>query len=686
MTSPLVAFDGAVQGAVLSYNVPEPIAYNGQMVFKLYERRTPAPDVADADRAVTSWLVPPSSGTAVPIDALTLDGITRAMRDGFTDSTLFPYLGVLPGTIRYVDPSADPLYYKIVSPYTGSAYGLVAPYTGIVAPAIHNQPFAYHVYDEFPRYILQTAPGMDTHFEGFLAPDPSDTTFSERLRALSPAEVLGALQSGAQLRIFVNGANRYDYTWVQPDDRVQIALIEQYRLSSYLGNYGAGRTIQTFSLLPGEKTRLTFKTYKKTVTDAKAASSILDSFTEESANELEDTVADETANKSDTKDSKEWHVEAELSVNYGFVNADAKAGYSGGTTAAREQQARNVVNATRKHAVKASSQRDINITQTTDDKTDTGEESSVSRDIQNINVGATLNFVFRQLNQEYYSILHLVDVQLGYFDSAVGVSRFTVAELEQLLDRAFGNAPPPPAPAPTSPTEWNDTWHGYFGADSTPPTYGDTGVAAVEWDAAWTTLAPTHWAIARVTLRQRILAELLSIVDHEDATHPFIVQRTFSGTDFEGVPFTSSYWRTRSDMTSTYTNRGSGFAVAVPGIILATTTNVMRTDGIIVDALLGRSPGLDTYSAGLQTQAVALQAAQNDLLHAQNRRLALARAVLDGKDAAQAEIFGTLFAPPPLATLLTSTISTSPMPGGASPNAPNGPVAPPAAVGAADGH
>lgn len=44
------------------------------------------------------------------------------------------------------------------------------------------------------------------------------------------------------------------------------AIVEEYTTCSYLGDYGAGRTIKTFSLLPGEKTTITVRTYKEKTT------------------------------------------------------------------------------------------------------------------------------------------------------------------------------------------------------------------------------------------------------------------------------------------------------------------------------------------------------------------------------------------------------------------------------------
>lgn len=75
-------------------------------------------------------------------------------------------------------------------------------------------------------------------------------------------------------------SGEYRYRFVQkrahPQPRPRLLLIEQYRLSSFLGQYGAGRTIKTFSLLPGEETKIFIRSYKATKDTALRATSILD--------------------------------------------------------------------------------------------------------------------------------------------------------------------------------------------------------------------------------------------------------------------------------------------------------------------------------------------------------------------------------------------------------------------------
>jgi hypothetical protein len=616
MANALTKFADNGTASVISYNVPEPTIYNGRTVSKLYSRGagvpgSPAPQESDPDYPVTSMMLPPAA--AAPIVAeLTLDMVTRAMMEGFGDRTLFPNLGVPPGRIRYVvyDATKPNQYYQRYYPAV-IYYGMTPPryyvgYTGMVTEYDTTPVFS----GESGLHVLYFDQGAS--FYGFLAPaDWANQWLSDPLRTLTPATVLANLRAGLQLRIFVDATNRYDYRFEAPKRSATVAIIEKYRLSTFLGNYGAGRTLQTFSLLPGEKTKISIKTYQRSTTTAKAASSVLDSYTKESAQEFEDTVGQERSNRSEQKDSQEWHVEAEVEQNWGVVEAKAKAGYSGGTTSARESTARNMSNATQKHAAKATSKRDINITQSSETKVEEGSENSSVRELQNINVGSTLNFVFRQMNQQFYTLFHLVDAQLAYLDSSTGIRRFGVGELEELLDLAFGASP-------------------------------SQGINGPSTD-------PTKWATARILMRNRILSELLNVVDHTGTTVPFIEEKSFDGVLFgtDNEPFTTKYWRSRSDMTSVFKDLPNNFSVEVPGIILSATANVMRTDAVIVDSVLGLGQGLDHYSQELQNSTVRLQKAQNDLGEAQRKRLELAQQLLEQRDSERGKLYGKLFPPAP---------------------------------------
>ena len=69
-------------------------------------------------------------------------------------------------------------------------------------------------------------------------------------------------------------------------------------------------------------------------------------------------------------------------------------------------------------------------------KEESSTQTSTEREIENINVSRTLSFVFRQMTQEFISLLHLVDVRIGatrcYGEPAEVAS---LSELDSLLAR-----------------------------------------------------------------------------------------------------------------------------------------------------------------------------------------------------------------------------------------------------------
>ena len=220
-----------------------------------------------------------------------------------------------------------------------------------------------------------------------------------------------------------------------PAPRPRLLLVEIYTLSSYLGSYGAGRVLKTFSLLPGEKTKISVKTYTRRTEDAKSASSILDSFTQESADDFEKSMSAEQSDKQSESENFEYHAEAEANASWGWGSAKVSGGVKGGTASQREEFAKNVSNAAQKHTAKASSKRDVQINTSTEVKEETGEETSIERVIENVNLSRTLNFVFRQMNQQFVTILQLADVRVAFFNG-VGASAREVPlpQLDELLE------------------------------------------------------------------------------------------------------------------------------------------------------------------------------------------------------------------------------------------------------------
>lgn len=394
----------------------------------------------------------------------------------------------------------------------------------------------------------------------------------------------------------------------------RLMLVESYRLSSFLGNYGAGRTIKTFSLLPGEKTTISVKTYTKSETSAQDTRSILDSFTQESADDFEKSVALEHADKQSNTDTINYNVSGEAGVNWGkVVSASIKAGVSGGTNAAREEAAKNVVNAMTKHAAKASAKRDMQVNTSYEVKEESGVETSLQRTIENINVSRTLNFVFRQMNQEFISILHLVDVRVGFYRAA------TVT--------------PPGSTTPELRYEYRET---------TLPQLGQ--------------LLSDMVVAGKVTeVRNMIIEQLSTIFDYKDRLHSFVEEQPFKDRDGKIVP-NSQYLRVKKGYTSSYIDDATGTEIKVPGIIVAADKNTLRTEAMIVEAMLGQGDGLDGYSHGLQDEAVRARQMSNVTTGLEQERTRLALRIIQDKDADAAKLFDQLFPHP--ATQLIPIVAT----------------------------
>jgi hypothetical protein len=222
-----------------------------------------------------------------------------------------------------------------------------------------------------------------------------------------------------------------------------------------------------------------------------------------------------------------------------------------------------------------------------------GEETSIEREIQNLNVSRTLNFVFRQMNQAFISLVHLVDVRVGFFNG-FSETREEVAlpDLDALLARVIVDEP------------------------------------------------------RRKIAKAAILDQVQSIVDYRGRPQTFV--ETAELTDAAGTPVPgASYLRVKRDLTSTHTDPVTGANITVPGVIVSHDTNTLRTDGVIVEALLGHGESLDDYSKRLQQETIRAKMLENEITEAKLRREREIARILETRDEAGAAIYARMFPPPP---------------------------------------
>jgi hypothetical protein len=103
----------------------------------------------------------------------------------------------------------------------------------------------------------------------------------------------------------------------------------------------------------------------------------------------------------------------------------------------------------------------------------------------------------------------------------------------------------------------------------------------------------------------------------------------------------------RKDYTSLYRDDATGTQVRVPGIILAANKYVMRTEGVIVEALLGQGDGLEANAHGLQDEEVRARQLANDQAAWEVERGQIALKIVRDGNTAAAALYQQLFLQPP---------------------------------------
>ena len=329
-------------------------------------------------------------------------------------------------------------------------------------------------------------------------------------------------------------------------------MVLHFKVCSYLGDYGAGQTIKTFSLLPGEKMEIGIKHYLRNEVTKKQSQHILDSFSTESAEELQNTVEDEhtmTSGSTDTESKeKNWNVGGNLGINVGVFSFGAQGG-GGGTKASShassmQDQIKQLDSAITKHVAKADTLRQIDVNVESNTSSVSEEEETTKRFIENYNKSRVINFVFRQLLQEFFTITYLDNVTFSYTNGYPEHTKScSIADLETMLSEIL--------------------------------------------------IAPDAVQVEA----NKIYSYLCNIVDYTGTKTSFIELINESNGNCinpSSAPLVSSYVRKRADLSQAYNGK------TVKGIILSTVHRITRTSSLIADAVLGQGEALDCYNQKLQ--------------------------------------------------------------------------------------
>jgi len=371
-------------------------------------------------------------------------------------------------------------------------------------------------------------------------------------------------------------------------------LIQVVGISSFLGDYGLGRTVKTFTLLPGEEARIHTRTWRSTEESMALASSIIDSYDESSAERFAETVLSETTDTATREKSENWYVDAEAKASIGIASASVSGGGGGEYSSGTEEFARSLDEAVREHAAESSSHRENTVTSSSESSISTEEEEVVERTIQNINVGRVLNFTFRELNQMYTTRTHIKDLRIAFSNgNADSWREAPISGLRQFVEEHI------------NPQSVDRVCSDIISTIAVLRDLNDTPVPVLE----------------QVRL--------------ENCGIDFTVRDAQPNDNCEFPAPTANgrlYYRFKRGPLG----QAADEEHPVEGVLVSERNIVMATDSVVVEALLGQSTALDGYSEDLQLEAIREKRLAND-------RQELALRIIRGGNDAEADLFQRVF-------------------------------------------
>lgn len=348
----------------------------------------------------------------------------------------------------------------------------------------------------------------------------------------------------------------------------ELFLIEIYGISSFLGDYGMGKTVKTFTLLPGETTTIYLRTWKATNQSYTEASSIVDSQTTSSAEKFSSAVQNETTDKATQSAEHNWHAEANVQAGWGWGKADVKGGGGGKYHTSREEFAKDVMNTVKEHAAEASSKRENSISSSSEISESAEQESVIERTIKNTNMRRVLNFVFRELNQEYITKVHLKEVKIG----------FTNGQLNS----------------------WKETpLSGLYG-------FLQSIIVPEKVDGVVQDILKTVGTAFDINDDPVITLERLEMSDDQSEWEKSDAQLNEHGV-YDPKPSDNVFYRYKRGALNQ-----NGEAHPVEGVVLKRDKVTLRTDSVIVEALLGEVDALDEYAMRIQKASAEEREIKND--------------------------------------------------------------------------
>jgi hypothetical protein len=381
----------------------------------------------------------------------------------------------------------------------------------------------------------------------------------------------------------------------------RLALLETWELRSYLGDYGLGRTLQTFSLLPGERTTITVETWRTDAATREDASSVFDSSDIAAQTRFSTSLANETG--SAFQDQGGWALSYAIKNsgggNFGIVSASVsmEAGFAANHQEASQQWSNNLSQSASEHANQVNNSRRQAVEQSSTTTTATGMTTTTVREIANTNLRRVLNFVFRELNQVYETYVVLRDIKIAFYNGQPGSAEVVpLTDLRRLLTRHV------------------------------QPDFREQAARAL---------------LALCAERLDFNGDpvvVLQVGSRPDGKHYEWEPASLAGDgtlDFDSDPLsTNTRWRFAPGPLT------EGAPRQINGLITDISKVVLRTDNLVVESLLGQADALDPYASALQALDLESRQADTAWRRAETRRttdaLDLVANLPDGMDKIEA--------------------------------------------------
>ena len=426
------------------------------------------------------------------------------------------------------------------------------------------------------------------------AAEAVNNAFQETLTTVEEGTVLipGTIWGGNATTVPIN---------LEEEAQPRLFIIQVFGITSFLGNYGFGRTVKTISLAGGEEYRYSSRTWRATSETRMLSSSIIDSYDENSSQRFADTVLSETTDAATQEKSTNWYAEAEAKGSIGIASASVSGGGGGETTAGTEAFARAVDESVAEHANEASSHRENSVTSSSEFSEESGEETVIERTIKNMNLSRTLNYAFRELNSAYITKTHLKDIRLGYTNGQAGSWReVPLSKMATFVDELISDK--------------------------------KTARTVQRWILDYIGIVFDKNDIPQTALEKVSMGRCGTAIKSIEDAFPN------EKCEWEAPPQNMSFYYRfkRGNPARSYAIGQSGEDYPVAGVLLREREVTLRTDSVVMEGLKGVNSLLDEYVS--QEQAEAARA-----LKLANDRDALALEIINSGDHAKADLYQLLF-------------------------------------------